>query len=493
MPLINNVEREQLFGGLRALPARAFPALATAALLFASGDMLQVWPLAWLALVPLCFACRGAGVVGAFLLALLVFAAAAITQGYWLVDAQGANAPLALGAAAVLPALAFAAIELPSARRCPWFLRPLFLGAMAAGFWALVPADGRMLVPLGGLIDSEVVRVLYPKVGLPLMAGCFTAVAWLAAEMWRRGRDNFKVGWPGLALVGVLACVAVADWLGTSVSHMPESDNIRTVFVAQGDSAAGATEALPIGQRGTVVIWPAQSGNAAALVVQAGEIAERKQLILVLVVFEPGRVSAWVFAYARSPNATKHWQAADGEPLHIEGAGSLRVYPSLLSNEHWATPWDIEVYVTDEKPVHAAQARWWLREQRRGALIRGSRQVCVWPGGAAAIDGRGHVVAADFENAPFSARLYSSDSMGQSMGKARLTVVEVILRFASPVLALMLLLLTPITFAKARRRARFVSAASIAIEEVQDDETHLSADQRDKITRSFRRPPDQGL
>jgi hypothetical protein len=493
LPLINNVEREQLFGGLRALPARAFPALATAALLFACGDMLQVWPLAWVALIPVCFACRGAGVAGAFLLSLSVFGAAAITQGYWLFDVDGVNAPLALGAAAVLPALAFAAIELPSARRCPWFLRPLLVGAMAAGFWALLPLDARMLVPLGGLIDSEVVRVLYPKVGLPLMAGCFTAIAWLAAEMWRRGRDNFKVGWPGIALVGLLGCVAAADWLGTSVSHMPESDNVRTVFVAQGDSAANATETLPPGHRGTVVIWPAQSGNAGALVAQAGEIAERKHLVLVLVVFEPGSVNAWVFAYDRMPKATKRWQGADGEPLHIDGAGSLRVYPSLASNEHWSTPWDIEVYVTDETPVARAQARWWLREQRREALIRGSRQVCVWPGGAAAIDGRGHVVAADFENAPFSARLYSADSIGQAMGKARLTVVEVILRFASPVLALMLLLLTPITFAKARRRARRSAAASIAIEEVQDDETHLSADQRDKITRSFRRPPDQGL
>ena len=108
MALLNNLEQDELTGGLRSFPMRMLPALATSVLLYFCGDMFGAWPLAWFALVPLRFACRGAGPIGALLLAGGSFGLAAFAQSYWLLDVDGANAPLVWLRAGLFPALPFA-------------------------------------------------------------------------------------------------------------------------------------------------------------------------------------------------------------------------------------------------------------------------------------------------------------------------------------------------------------------------------------------------
>jgi hypothetical protein len=77
------------------------------------------------------------------------------------------------------------------------------------------------------------------------------------------------------------------------------------------------------------------------------------------------------------------------------------------------------------------------------------------------------------------------------MGHPRQQVIERILEFSAPVLVLMLMLLTPVAWAKRRWYAR--RRANIAIEEVPDDATTLSKEETEKITRSFKKTEKQDI
>jgi hypothetical protein len=106
--------------------------------------------------------------------------------------------------------------------------------------------------------------------------------------------------------------------------------------------------------------------------------------------------------------------------------------------------------------------------------------VCVWQGGAAAIDSQGRVLA--FSEAEwFSVAMPAAEARGQPLGRARLTVVERILAMSAPVIVAMLVLLTPLRWVRIRRRV--ANGAEFAIEEVIDDETTLSKEQTETITR----------
>ena len=109
----------------------------------------------------------------------------------------------------------------------------------------------------------------------------------------------------------------------------------------------------------------------------------------------------------------------------------------------------------------------------------------MWQGGGAAIDGRGRVIAQSENGEAFSAQLPATEVTGEALGHPRLQVVERILEFSAPVLALMLALLTPVSWGKRRWYAR--QRAAIGIEEVPDDTSTLSKEETEKITRSFKR------
>jgi hypothetical protein len=494
LSLLNDLEREELLGGLRSMPARMPVALASAALLYLGGDMAGLWPLGWFALAPLCFACRGAGAIGALLLASVTFTLAAVSQSFWLLDVEGAMPVATWITAGVMPAIPLAAIELPIARKIPWGLRPLILAILATGFWALLPPHARMLVPCGGLIDSGLVSWLLANLDLATMAGCITGLGWLAAEMFATPRLAVKPrsGWAGLVLAGVLVLTSLVDWIGVTTAL----DSVRVDFAApvvvvpSGDNLVEQSEELaPKGSATGVVVWRSVKGDGADRAdwaLKAGDLAEREQVVVALVVESADATWGYLFLMAREPAAVKQWTGGViDEALTTEGEGILNVYPSFDAEPHWGTRWSLEMYVSPLAPVHPAQARWWLREQRRGALIRGSRQVAVWQGGGAAIDGRGRVIAQSENGEAFSAQLPATEVTGEALGHPRLQVVERILEFSAPVLALMLALLTPVSWGKRRWYAR--QRAAIGIEEVPDDTSTLSKEETEKITRSFKR------
>jgi hypothetical protein len=491
--LLTNLEREELLGGLRSLPARAPLALASAILLYLSGDMVHAWPLCWFALVPLCFACRGAGAVCALLLAAGCFFAAAVSQSFWLLDVEQAS-PFAIWlTAGVLPALPLAAIELPIARKIPWPLRPPILVVLAIGFWAPFPPDARMLIPCGGLIDSGLTRWLLLKLDLATLAGCMLGLGWLAAEMFATPRlaVNRRSGWTGLALAGVLALTGLVDWVSVLTAFEPKATEhvAPVVVVPQGDDlVAQSLGAEPEGLATPVFVWHAVEGDddaRAQWALKAGELARRRKAVVALVVRSGDSAWGYLFVTHAEPAAIKLWPGPRDEPLTIELPVRISLFPALESDPHWATRWSLELYVSPQAPVHPAQARWWLREQRRGAMIRGSRQVAVWQGGGAAIDGRGKVVAQSTDGSVFVARLPAGEEFGEPMGHPRAQVLERILEFSAPVVVAMLILLTPIAWAK--RRIRASRQAAIAIEEVTDDTSALTKEETEKITRSYRR------
>src|SRR5690606_16798088 len=138
--------------------------------------MVGAWPLAWVALIPLCFACRGAGPLVALLLAAFSLLTAAFSQSFWLLDVEGVSPVSIWLAGGLLPAIPFAAIELPICRKIPWALRPLLLALLATGFWALMPREAAMLVPAGGLIGSDLLRWAWPKLGMATVAGCLAGL-----------------------------------------------------------------------------------------------------------------------------------------------------------------------------------------------------------------------------------------------------------------------------------------------------------------------------
>lgn len=476
---------------MRSVPLRLLPALLTTLLLYLSGDMVGWWALSWVVFIPLCVACRGAGAPAALLLGTAAFLPAAVVQSLWLLDVEGASPALVWLAAGVLPALALFAIELPVCRSIPGLLRPVLLAALAVGCWHLLPGEARMLVPVGGLIDSEIVRFVYPMVGLPLMAGLMLGLAWLCAELIYNPRARGRRGLPGIALACALVVFAVADHVGSGANRMfTGTQYVTPLQVVPADADWPAESLLPPDDTGLVVL--SRTGDHERALKRAGDFAERHRANLVLMMHTPGARHAYFFHRARRPAVSHTWFTERGEPLVIEGTrkpvidsvGILRVFPSLESNEHWAARIDLELYLSDAKPAHPAQLAFWLREMRREALVRGSRQVCTWRGGAAIIDGAGRVVALTADK-PLAVKLPAQDLSGQPLGRARLTVLERIFAMAAPVLLLMLVLLTPVRWAKLRYRERRQADTTFAIEEVIDDETTLSREQTETITRRF--------
>ncbi|MCA8914135.1 MAG: hypothetical protein KDB90_01885 [Planctomycetes bacterium] len=497
MALLNNLQQNELTGGLRSFPVRLIPALATSVLLYLSGDMVGAWPLAWFALVPLCFACRGAGPIGALMLAALSFSVSTFAQAYWLLDLDGVNAPLIWLQAAVFATLPFAAIELPICRKIPWPLRPFVLALLATGFYALLPADARMLIPLGGLIDSSIVRQVYPQFGLATVAGVFTALAWSTAEMFATPRLALppRRSWPGIAFALALALVAGIDWAGVKYSGegIRTMDFVRVTVIPAGEDPVTASEQLvPPGSPENIIVWHAMPGADAVTrnhwQARAGELSERRQAIVVMLLHDDATDYGYVFLRNRVPTRRKVWTPEiRGEALELQGLDILSFYPSLEPDTHWSTQWSIEVHITPQQPASSAQLAYWMREQRRGAVVRRARLICVWQGGGATIDGYGKVIEYSDDGTPFQSILAASDTRGEPLGHPRLLFIEQILALSAPVLAGMLLLLTPVAWAKRRYFLKRNAPQAFAIEENFDGDTTLSKEETDRITRSFRR------
>ncbi|MBE7490356.1 MAG: hypothetical protein HS108_01125 [Planctomycetes bacterium] len=474
-PLLTPLEHEELLGGLRTLAPRLAVGGVTTLLLYLCGDMVGWWPLCWLALVPLSLACRGAGPVAALLVALPVLGAANVAQTLWLLDGPESPWPLWL-AATLLPALAYATVELPfCTTRLPWTLRPAILGLALVGALALIPPAGGMLVPLGGLIDSELARPAYAKLGLAAVAGVFAALAWLAAELCRvPGRKP----WAGAALVAALAVLAGVDVLGArdAAGRYYAGDPQRIVVVPAGPDMDRATrDMLGPDARGALVLWgvtrAADDAAQAEVLARAGEVSDSLQCALALVIAQDTHSTGYLFLRSRVPQAQRRWQGApgelDGDPLVVDGPGVLTLHPALIPPQAGTAHHDVQLCTTARRPLHPAEAAWWLREQRRGALVRHARQACVWDGGGAIITWDGHVLARS-GGEPIDALVTPAERLGEAMGKPRLMVAEKILRFAAPTLALTLAVLSVVAWAKRRWRARREAPADIAIEEVYD-------------------------
>lgn len=495
MGLFSNLEREELFGGMRTLPVRALPAGLTVALLFLSGDMTGAWALAWVAMIPLCVGCRGAGPAGAFILATLTFFAAGFAQSYWLLDVQGAEPLMTWLAFAVIPSLAFLAIESPACVRLPWWTRPPLLAALSIGCWAALPASAEMLIPLGGLIDSEFLRPLYPKVGYATIAGLFTGAGWLVAELWWRGRTKpggMTAGWPAWVIVISLLVLGAVDWTGVNFApRQAGHEDAVTFHIAPGDDPVAQTrELFGDGKTGGTTIWgPVHVRDAderEAWVSRAGQLAARNKTRVVIMLSEPGRTTGYVLTRLPGPDHEKSWEGpagnVEGAPLVVQGPGNLRLFPAARADRRWSTRWDYDVMLIVREPVHDAQVRGWVREFRRGAMIRGGRMVIIWKGGAVALDVDGQVAARSNGEA-LSISVPAGAVTGEAMGRARLTVVEDILAMGAPVVVLMLVLFTPLVFLRRRKR---MATAGVAIEEVFDDQTTLSKEETERITRSIK-------
>lgn len=499
MALLNNLEHEELVGGLRSFHLRLPLALLTTALLYLAGDMVGAWPLAWVALVPLCFACRGAGPLCALLLAGVSFLAAAVFQSFWLLDVEGVAPGLVWVLAGAMPAVPFLAIELPICRKIPWMLRPPLLVLLSAAYWALLPRDARMLIPTGGLIDSELIRLLYTRIGLASLAGIMTGFGWLCAEMFTtpRLREPKRSGWPGLVLAGVLVVAGGIDWIGSlGRSAVNANDRIRIYVVTAEDDLVGATDEVLGDASGGFVVWRQIRIKDAAEQVdwlaRAGEVAQRRGVGLAMVLAGPDATTAYIFLAGPDPVLHRKWHGergeVRGEPLVIENLFQLRIYPSLESNDHYSTRWSIEIYTTPLEPVAPAQERFWVREQRREAMIRGSRQIGIWATGGVAVDGVGEVLASDQDADSFAVLLPAGAETGEALGRPRQLFIEDILVFSGPALVGMLLLLTPVSWAKRRYLARRRTAGlSLAIEEIANEETTLTKEETEKITRSYLR------
>ena len=499
MALLNNLEREELLGGLRSVPVRLLPALLTSALLYLSGDMAGMWALGSVALVPLCIACRGAGALGALLLATVSLLPAAVLQSFWLLDVEGVSPALIWLAGGTLPALAFFAIELPICRKIPRVLRPLVMVVLATAFWGLLPPDARALIPGGGMIESGLMKTIFAKLGLASMAGILTGLGWICAEllMSPRLREPKRSGWVGIVMALVLLVAGVADWVGSTITSTQSYQDVVRFHVVpnQRDIVRATDQALGEHDGRAIVVWGQIDVKDAAervdWIARGGEVAQRQHVMLVMTLAGEKSTTAFLFVRRPSPSAEKTWANASSEmlsdPLVVDGNFELRVYPSLRSDSHWATPWSTEIYTTHLEPVHPAQQRFWIRELRREALIRGSRQICVWDGGGVAIDARGEVLAASEEGAPFTVQLPAADTPGQPLGYPRMLFVEKILVFSGPPLLGMLILLTPVAWAKRRYFAKRRAAMTFAIEEIPNEETNLTKEETEKITRSYKR------
>ncbi|MBK8207876.1 MAG: hypothetical protein IPK87_13960 [Planctomycetes bacterium] len=478
---------------MRELPLRAFVALLTAVLLFLSGDNVGLWPLCWVAFVPLCFACRGAGPVAALLLAVPTLAVASVLNTLWLLDAT--ESPALPWLLAGVPALAFVAAELPIGRILPRLLRALIAGALFTGFYAMLPAGTEYLVPLGQLIDSEIVRLVYPKLGLATVAGILVFLGWMCAEWFGAAPGDVKLRarWPGLLMAGVLALLAGIDWLGvTRADHQTQQLVNVWVIPNAADAERGTLEAMgESGMRGVALWGVLENPDDATLRAHlwaAGRLAQQRELTLAVMVAWPDRTEAWL--YIKSAEAAAHhvWPGGEGHPLVFEGAGILTVIAGRNAPENWSLRNDLQLLATTEQPNHEAELNWWLREQRRSALIRGTRRLLVWKGGGAAIGADGRLNAISREGKPVGGQLEGGERHGEPLGRERLRVWEKILGFSAPVLLLMLVVVSGVRWAKLRWRNR---DTVMAIEEVDDGETTLTAAQKDTITRIRKKGADQ--
>lgn len=478
--LLNELEHEELFSGMRSLAVRLCAGAVTGVLLYLSGDMVGWWPLCWFAFVPLAFACRGAGAPAALMVAFPVLTAASAAQSLYLLDEPGSPWSLWL-AAGLLPGLALFTVELPfCVTRLPWLLRPAIFAVAIIGYYALLPAHAGMLLPLGGLIDSEITRFAYAKLGLATFAGVFGGLAWLAAEMYtRKGQgDRALHGWPGMLVAGLLVLGGTIDGLGVKLAaKLDPAGDLITVYVVPAQPNMDAVSSTHIGRRGKGGIWlwgvleAADQQQANALLATAGGFADKHQCVVALVIAQPQASEGFIFLRTPTPALSKKWTGApgelQGEPLLMEGAGNLTLHPQLTPPEVGTAHHDLQFCTTARKPVHAAEAAYWLREQRRGALFRHARQLCVWPGGGAILDHNGHIVAQS-HGEPVHAQLSPAPELGEAMGKPRLMVVEKILRFTAPTLTGMLVVLSIVAWAKRRWRQRQAQNSEIAIEEVYD-------------------------
>lgn len=492
MPLSGR-EREELLGGLRELPLRAFVALLSAVLLFLSGDNVGLWPLCWVAFVPLCFACRGAGPVAALLLAVPTLAIASVLNTLWLLDST--ESPTLPWLLAGVPALAFVAAELPIGRILPRLLRALIAGALFTGFYAMLPAGTEYLVPLGQLIDSEIVRLAYPKLGLATVAGIFVALGWVCAEWFGAapGDPKLRPRWPGLVMACVLALLAGIDWLGVARARHQTQEVVNVwVIPNAADAERGTLEAMgETGMRGVALWGVLENPDDATLRAHlwaAGRLAQHRELTLAVMVAWPDRTEAWL--YIKSAEAAAHhvWPDGEGPPLVFEGTGILTVVAGRTAPENWSLRNDLQLLATTEQPNHEAELNWWLREQRRSALIRGTRRLLVWKGGGAAIGADGRLNALSRDGKPVGGQLEGAERHGEPLGRERLRVWEKILGFSAPVLLLMLVVVSGVRWAKLRWRNR---DTVMAIEEVDDGETTLTAAQKDTITRIRKKGADQ--
>lgn len=486
--MLNDRERQELLGGLRELHWRAPVALLSALLLVASGDHFQLWPLCWIALVPLAFACRGAGPVAALLLAWTCLCAASVINTIWLLDAD--DSVLLPWLLAGLPALAAVGAEMPIARVLPRVVRALLAGVLFMGLYSLLPAECLYLVPLGTLIDSGIVTIAYPKLGLATIAGAFFALAWVCAEWHGAAPADLKVRprWPGLAMAGLLAAVGAADWLGAKPQG--EGEPLAAWLVPDTANAdRQARELLGPEGGGGVMLWgmlPA-SGDAALKrhLWAAGTLAESRQMTVIAFAELPHGTAVWVFHRDDEHRFHHEWPAGEHEPLVLEGTGTMTIAPTRALPENWSLRNDLQALATTEQPSHSSQVNWWLREQRRSALIRGTRRLVVWQGGGAAIDADGRLASISVDGKAVGATLHGGDRHGEPFGRERFRVWEIIAAFSAPVLLLMLVVVSGVRWAKLRYRAR---STEIAIEEVDDEATSLTPEQKDKITRLRRKP-----
>lgn len=472
--LMNDQERAELVGGLRTLHWRLPLATLCAALLVLSGDMVGRWPLCWVALLPLALACRGAGAPGAFLLGFPVLLLANVAQSLWLLD--GPDNPLALWvAAALFPSMALFTVELPFvATRLPWLVRPFIFGFLLIGAYTTLPLEGRLLLPFGGMIDSELTRAAYAKLGPATFAGLLGTLAWLVAELFWRPRARLA----GAGAAVALLLVAGADGLmaARQPSPLPGPEGVRVVLVP-GRHGLEELTAQQFGpdDRGGIVVWGVQRAETESdrqgLLLAAGRVSLRHRCIVALVIAQSDHTGAWFFVNSGTPVSHRQWPGTpgrvDGPPLRMEGPGTLWLHPALSPSLDSTSERDLQICTTAATPLHPAQAAYWLREQRRIALIRKTRQICAWEGGGAILDHDGRVVA-QTRGPPVVGSLNIAPGLGEAMAKPRLTVLEDILRFTGPTFTLTFALLTVVSWAKRRWRKRRQAAQEIAIEEVYD-------------------------
>ncbi|MBK9974950.1 MAG: hypothetical protein IPP14_09270 [Planctomycetes bacterium] len=467
-------ERAELIGGLRTVHWRLALAAFSGVLLYLAGDMVQWWPLCWVAWVPLALACRGAGAPGAFLVGFPVLLLANVAQSLWLLD--GPDNPLYLWlAAALFPAMALFTVELPFvATRLPWVARPLIFGFLVVGAYSTLPNEGRMLLPFGGMIDSELTRAAYAKLGPASFAGLLGALAWLAAELfWLRRTRSVAI-----AFLVAMVLVAVTDSI-LAARQQPEEKReygVRVVLIpGHRDLEEQTAQQFGPQGRGGLVVWGVQRAETEAqrqlLHLAAGRVSVRHHCILALVIAEPDFTSAWFFVYSNVPVAHQRWPGrpgqVDGPPLRMLGPGTLWLHPALMPSLDPTAEHDLQICTTASAPLHPAQSAYWLREQRRVALIRQTRQICVWDDGGAIIDHDGRLVAQS-SGPPIAGILNVAPSLGEAMAKPRLTVLEDILKFTGPTFTLTFALLTVISWAKRRWRKRRQAAQEVALEEVYD-------------------------